>query len=233
MSIRKTNLVCNEFYHIYNRGNGKSVIFLDDEDYDRFIKLLYIANSELKFKFRNEIVRNQIDSFDFERGDTLVNILGWVLMPNHFHIILISHRLDLCEKYNPITEFMRKISTSYSMYFNKKYGRTGSLFEGNFKSSHINEENYFNYIFSYVHLNPIKLIQKDWKQVGIKDKNKATLFLKNYKYSSFPDYFLNERKQGKIINKGILPDYLKTNHSKELFDFFDNCVLHRSDLCKK
>ena len=95
MSKRKTNLVCNEFYHIYNRGNGKSAIFLDDEDYDRFIKILYICNSENNFKFRDSITSLKLDAFDFERGNTLVDILGWVLMPNHFHLILISHRSDL------------------------------------------------------------------------------------------------------------------------------------------
>ena len=231
MSIRKTNLVCNEFYHIYNRGNGKSAIFLDDEDYDRFIKILYICNSENNFKFRDSITSLKLDAFDFERGNTLVDILGWVLMPNHFHLILISHRSDLWEKdYNPITEFMRKVSTSYAMYFNKKYKRTGSLFEGKFKSSHINEENYFNYIFSYVHLNPIKLIQKDWKENGIRDKNISINYLRNYKYSSFLDYFSEYRKQSKIINKMILPEHLKINHTRELIDFFESYVPHRSDL---
>ncbi|MCX6756490.1 MAG: transposase [Candidatus Nomurabacteria bacterium] len=222
MSLRKTNLVQNEFYHIYNRGNGKSQIFLDDEDYERFTKLLYIANSELKFNFRNSIVRNNIDSFDFERGETLVNVLAWVLMPNHFHIILISPRSDLGEKFNPITEFIRKVSTSYSMYFNKKYGRTGSLFEGKFKSNHVGEENYFNYLFSYVHLNPVKLIQKDWKINGINDKNKTIDYLKKYKYSSFFDYFVDSRKYSKIIDRQILPDHIRVNHTRELFDFFEN-----------
>src|ERR1035437_8966182 len=116
MAIRDKNLVPNEYYHLYNRGNGKSKIFLDDEDNDRFIKLLYICNSKNNFVFRDSVVRNKINAFDFERGTPLVSVLAWVLMPNHFHIILISHRSDLCEgNYNPITEFMRKVSTAYVM----------------------------------------------------------------------------------------------------------------------
>jgi len=95
MSLRNTKLVSGEYYHIYNRGNGKSKIFLDEEDYDRFAKLLYVLNSKLSFNFRNSIVRNKINAFDFERGETLVNILCWVLMPNHFHLILISPRQGL------------------------------------------------------------------------------------------------------------------------------------------
>src|SRR3989339_1137640 len=107
MAIRDKNLVINEYYHLYNRGNDKKEIFLDEEDYDRFIKLLYICNSKNDFNFRNSIVRNKINAFDFERGEPLVSIVGWVLMPNHFHIILISHRSDLGEgDYNPITEFL-------------------------------------------------------------------------------------------------------------------------------
>lgn len=220
MAIRDKSLVPNEYYHLYNRGNDKKEIFLDDKDYDHFIKLLYICNSKKEFKFRNSIVRSKINAFDFERGEPLVSILGWVLMPNHFHIILISHRSDLCtEKYNPITEFMRKVSTAYVMYFNKKYGKTGSLFEGKFKSRHIGKENYFNYIFSYVHLNPIKLIQKDWKEKGIADKVKAKEFLEKYKYSSFQDYFGLKRRPELIIDKDSIPEYCLCNHVKDLFEW--------------
>jgi len=219
MAIRDKNLVSNEYYHIYNRGNGKNKIFLDDEDYDRFVKLLYICNSENEFKFRSSIVRNKINAFDFERGVPLVSLLAWVLMPNHLHLVLISPRSDLGEGYNPISEFMRKLSTSYVMYFNRKYGRTGSLFEGKFKSKHIGEENYFNYIFSYTHLNPVKLIQKNWKEKGIIDEKKAIEFLKGYKYSSFQDYFSLKRKQGEIIDKNFLPEYFLCNHVKDLFKY--------------
>jgi putative transposase len=222
MAIRDKSLVPNEYYHLYNRGNDKKEIFLDDKDYDHFIKLLYICNSKKEFKFRTSIVRIKINAFDFERGEPLVSILSWVLMPNHFHIILISHRSDLCtEKYNPVTEFMRKVSTAYAMYFNKKYKRSGGLFEGKFKSRHIGEENYFNYIFSYVHLNPIKLIQKDWKEKGIIDKNKAKDFLEQYEYSSFQDYFGKKRKRECVIDKGSIPEYCLCNHVKDLFKWIN------------
>jgi len=217
MSIRDKNLVPNEYYHIYNRGNGKHEIFLDDEDYDRFTKILYVCNSEQGFNFRDSIIDPKIDAFDFERGVPLVSILAWVLMPNHFHIILISPRSDLGENYNPITEFMRKVSTAYAMYFNKKYGRIGSLFEGKFKSRYIGEENYFNYIFSYVHLNPIKLIQSDSKEKGIIDRGKARDFLEEYKHSSFLDYFGKKRKQNLIIDKSSIPGYCYCHHAKDLF----------------
>ncbi|HUC88572.1 MAG TPA: transposase [Candidatus Paceibacterota bacterium] len=222
MGLRVENLVCKEYYHLYNRGNGKNDIFLDKEDYDHFIKLLYVCNSKRKLVFRENIVNPKIEAFDFEIGTPIVSILAWVLMPNHFHLFVISHRSDLWEEeYNPITEFMRKLSTAYAMYFNKKYSRTGSLFEGKFKSKIVKEENYFNYLFSYIHLNPIKLIQSDWKQKGIKDKNKAKEYLKKYYYSSFYDYFLENRKEIKIINKKFLPEYLKNSHINDLFNWIN------------
>ncbi len=221
MAFRDTNFIENEYFHIYNRGNGKMEIFKDEEDYDRFIKLLYICNSEKSFKFRDNIVDQNLDAWDFEKGESLVEICSWVLMPNHFHLILISHRSDLWEKnYNPITEFMRKLSTAYVMYFNKKYERSGSLFEGKFKSRNVNKDNYFNYLFAYVHLNPVKLIQADWKENGIKDKNKTLEYIKDFKYSSFVDFFNNfNRKEFKILNLTSLPQELVNSNVDDLFEW--------------
>ena len=218
MGARGSNLIEKEYYHIYNRGNGKMEIFKEKEDYKRFMQLLYICNSERSFTFRDVIVDQNIDAWDFERGEALVDIHAWVLMPNHFHIMLVSHRSDLWEeKRNPITEFMRKLSTAYAMYFNKKYKRTGALFEGKFKSKNVGEDSYFNYLFAYIHLNPIKLIQSDWKENGTKDKNRALEFLFKYPYSSFIDFFDSSRKEGKIISSNSLPSHLKSRHVDDLF----------------
>lgn len=221
MGLRDSNLVEKEYYHIYNRGNSKNKIFNSKEDYDRFCKLLFICNSEKSFKFRDSIIDQKKDAWDFERGRPLLEICAWVLMPNHFHIILISHRSDLWNEYNPITEFMRKLSTAYAMYFNKKYNRTGSLFEGKFKSKNISKDSYFNYIFSYVHLNPIKLIQSDWQENGIKRKKGAAEYLTDFPYSSFQDFYGISRKEGAIINKNSLPESFKYNHASELFEWIN------------
>ncbi len=223
MSLRDSNLIEKEYYYIYNRGNGKNRIFNSSEDYDRFCKLLFICNSEKSFKFRDSVIDQKIDAWDFDRGEPLVEICAWVLMPNHFHVILISHRSDLwSEKYNPITEFMRKLSTAYAMYFNKKYKRTGSLFEGKFKSKHIGKDNYFNYLFSYIHLNPIKLIQSDWKENGIKNQKEAISYLADFPYSSFQDFFGFSRKEGGIINRNSLSESFKCDNVSEIFEWIKN-----------
>ena len=214
MSIRKVSFVQGEYYHLYNRGNDKRKIFHDEKDYKYFIKLLYLSNSQSNFKSYNLDRIKNLDVFSLENKDPIVSVGAYVLMPNHFHI-LINQKEDA-----GISKFMQKLCTGYVMYYNKKYKRTGSLFEGKFKSQHLDTDNYLRYIFSYIHLNPIKLIQKDWKEKGITDFNKSVKFLNEYMYSSYIDYEQNfTRKESKIINKKSFPDYFPTQQifKKEVF----------------
>ena len=225
MSIRKVPLVEGEYYHIYNRGNNKQLIFIDDEDRDRFVKLLYLCNSNKRVNFREDIIQSKINAWDFERGDRLVSIGAWVLMPNHFHLYLISLPKSPKQGFgkNNITEFMSKLCTAYSKYFNKKHSRTGSLFEGKFKSVHVEDEVQAKYLFSYIHLNPVKLIQSNWKEIGIRDKIEAISFINTYKWSSLNDYLLIKRSENLILNKEMFPDYFKDPliFKKEIFEWLN------------
>jgi putative transposase len=195
-----------EFYHIYNRGTEKRIIFLDEYDYNRFIFLLYLCNTtgrvDLGDLLRQGLSLSEI--FNEERDDTLVGIGAWCLMPNHFHI-LIKEKAE-----NGISLFMKKLLTSYSMYFNKKYHRSGSLFEGPFKARHLDNNNYLKYQFTYIHLNPIGIIDSGWKDKTIIDRRKAIAFLNNYKYSSYLDYSSQNRPEGNILNKKAFPEYFET-----------------------
>jgi putative transposase len=206
MSMRSINFVEGEFYHIYNRGNSKQIIFLDQKDYQRFVDLLYAVNREEKFNFSDSI--KGISVYEKDDNNPLVAVGAYCLMPNHFHILITPLTKD------GVSRFMQKLSTAYVMYFNKKYKRTGSLFEGKFKSQHSGDDRYLKYLFSYIHLNPIKLIQKDWKEKGIKNKNLVLSFLEKFKYSSFPDYVGENRNQNKIINQKPFPDYFS---NKKIF----------------
>lgn len=220
MSLRRVNLIEGEFYHIYNRGNSKQEIFLDSEDYDRFTKLLYLSNSTTRVNFKEDIVKKKIDVWDFKRGNQIVTIGAWVLMPNHFHLYLTPAQGESLGE--PVVSiFMKKLCTAYTMYFNKKYNRTGTLFEGPFKSVHVSSENQARYLFSYIHLNPVKLIQKDWKEKGIKNKERVFKFLDSYKWGSYFDYMGINRKESKIINRLNFFDYFPTNldFKKEIFDW--------------
>ena len=121
-------------------------------------------------------------------------------MPNHFHLLLTP----LVE--GGVSAFLKKISTSYSMYFNKKNFRTGSLFEGKFKSEHADDDMYLKYLFSYIHLNPVKLIQSDWREKGIKNKAEVLEYLRDYEHSSYPDNN-RLRPESKILNTEKFPEY--------------------------
>lgn len=211
MATRKIAFVQGEYFHVYNRGNSKQPIFWDDEDYKRFTQCLFVCNSKKSFTFRDDIVGKDIDAFSFDRGEPLVSIVAWTLMPNHFHIYLtINPQMsDIWEK-NPLTEFIRKLSTAYVKYINAKYHRTGGLFEGAFKAVHVDTDIYAKYLFSYIHLNAIKLIDPTWKIEGIKDKQKGIEFLDTYQWSSYRDYKGISRDEKAIISTKDFPEYFRT-----------------------
>ena len=217
MSIRKTNFIQGEYYHIYNRGNSKQKIFNDKEDYLRFISLLYISNTKDKFNLYDLQRSSNFNVYKLERNNLLVNIGAYCLMPNHFHI-LITDKVE-----GGISKFMQKLSTAYSMYYNKKYERSGVLFEGKFKSQHIDGDRYFKYLFSYVHLNPVKLIQNDWKEKGIINKKEVIEYLNKYSYSSYLDFIGENRVQNKILNIDSFPKYFsnRTSFLKEIFEWLN------------
>jgi len=200
MSIRKVSFVFGEYYHIYNRGNSKQKIFHNKNDYLYFIKLLHVLNQKDNKQMRDQAHQNIFISH--ENNNPLVSVGAYVLMPNHFHLLITP------TENGDISKYMQKVCTGYVMYYNQKYKRTGSLFEGKFKSRHTDNDNHLKYLFSYIHLNPVKLIDKNWKENGIKDVKKTLDFLDFYDYSSYLDYTSEQkRSQYIILDKKAFPDY--------------------------
>ncbi|MDP3726133.1 MAG: transposase [bacterium] len=213
---RKEQFAENEFYHIYNRGTDKRTIFLDEFDYGRFIRLLHVCNNQ------TAVVMKDLKNFNFSQLTSLVSqytplvaIGAYCLMPNHFHILVKEIRP------RGISQFMGKLLTAYSMYFNKKYERTGALFEGKFKSSRAKNDNYLQYLFAYIHLNPVKLIDPNWKEEGIQDIEKAHSHLLQYPHSSYLDFTGEKRPEGAILNRDpdVFPAYF--DNFKEFNEFID------------
>jgi len=203
MSIRSVPFLFGEYYHIYNRGVDKRTIFLGDHDYKRFQALLYLCNSTKTLDIKGLLQGKALESvYAVDRGDALVDIIIYCLMPNHFHI-LVREKTE-----GGVSKFMQRLSTAYSMYFNSKYERSGTLFEGKFKAKHIDNEAYFMWIFSYIHLNIVKLIDPTWKENGIQNIELVADFVKSYKYSSYYDYFVGERIESVILNKEAAPEYI-------------------------
>lgn len=203
MSQRDKKFVQDEYYHLYNRGVEKRFIFQDEQDYKHFLYLMYLCNTKRSIALR-DIGKN------FDRGEPIVSIGAYCLMPNHFHI-LIKEEIS-----GGISLYMRKLLTGYSMYFNKKNKRTGRLFENSFKSSHIETDRYLRYLYAYIHLNPAKLIDKNWKDKRTKSKSELLKYVFNYKYSSLVEYFKEEYI---IISPHNLPRYFigPKDHKKDLF----------------
>lgn len=148
-----------------------------------------------------------IKLLSLDRGDTLVDLIAYCLMPNHFHLLVREHTEG------GISRFMQKLTTAYTMYFNTRYERTGALFQGKYKAEHAHEDRYLKYLISYIHLNPVKLIEPNWKENGIKNLRKAREFLETYHYSSFQDFSGLERPESCIVSPSTLPKYFETPQS--------------------
>ncbi len=194
--MKKPPFINNYFYHIFNRGVDKRNIFLDDRDYHRFLfglKEFNDVNSTLNLLRRFNLAEGSSTSFKPLPKELLVNVVCYCLMPNHFHFVLKQL------KDNGIPSFMRKLGTGYTNYFNQRYKRSGSLFQGRYKAILIDKDEYINYLIQYIHLNPLELLEPDWKEKGIRDFQKAKDFLTSYRWSDCKNFY-NQNEFLKELN---------------------------------
>jgi len=206
-------------YHVLSRGVDKRKIFMDDEDYLRFIHDLFEFNDKeptlnIGYLFKNQ--KNQyidLRSQYIEKRKFLVNILAFCLMPNHYHL-LIRPAVE-----NGITLFMRKLNIGYAKYFNNKYERKGALFEGRYKSILITDQSHFIHLPYYIHLNSLDLKFPGWRNKEIKNYKEAMKFLESYRWSSFQDY----------IGKKNFPSVTQREF---LLEFFEGSPNYKKDTLK-
>jgi len=191
--MRNINFIDNKIYHIYNRGVDKRNIFLEEEDYLRAIHNLFEFNDTNPAKniyYKTFIIRKpesyeaQLRKIQAGSGHRklLVKILAFCLMPNHFHLLLQQAREE------GITQFMHKFGTGYTNFFNKKYKRSGSLFQGRFKAVSLERNEHLLHLPFYIHLNPLDINFIEWRERKLFDFKKATNFIKTYRWSSYMDY---------------------------------------------
>ena len=196
--MKKPEFVNNEVYHIYNRGVEKRDVFLNNQDYFRFINNLVEFNdikptlpSNIRYLIRNpkaitpQCLEVQLLNID-KSSKPLIEILAFCLMTNHYHL-LVRQLVD-----NGTVKFMQKLGTGYTNYFNQKNERVGSLFQGRFKAVLISTEKHFRYMPLYIHLNPLDLIAPEWREKKLNNFNKAMDFLESYRWSSYLDYIGNK-----------------------------------------
>ena len=174
------------FYHIYNRGNNSEKIFFSEENYAYFLKLL------TKYIF------------------PVADIYAYCLLNNHFHILVRikeKNEIEINKLKFSTVEKPKEVSASrqfshflnaYSQAVNKKYARTGSLFEKRFERKRISDNHYLRQVILYINTNPLKhnLVEKP----------------KDYKWSSYNSHISNAKTK------------LKRNEVIELFDDVENFV---------
>lgn len=147
MPYRTTPLVNGEVYHLFNRGVAKLPIFTNKKDYKRFLETIYYYQFQgPKPKFSQ---LNRFKNLKLEQNKKIVEVLCYCLMPNHYHFLI--RQLEE----NGISEFIKKISDSYTKYFNTKHNRVGPLLQGPFKVVRICDDNQLVHVSRYIHLNPI------------------------------------------------------------------------------
>ena len=218
-----------QFYHIFNRGVEKRKIFLQTSDLFRFISCLYELNDK-----NLVVMRNRIESRKERRknrGATpvirqpLVEIIVFCLMPNHYHLIL-RQLID-----GGISLFMKKLADSYVGYFNLKHNRKGmgSLFQSRFKAVHIKADNQLANLIGYIFTNPVELLEKNWKEEGVRNPKKATKFLESYKWSSYLDY-IGILNFPSVTERQFITEFF--GGSNKIKEFIEEQILHKSEFKK-
>jgi len=148
MSIRKIVFSEDKYYHVFNRGVDKREIFKSQEDlYYFFKRLIDLNNIVIGTSFNSKRFRKSGEVVIDSKNAKMVSIIAYCLLPNHFHLVLKQ------ESEGGISKFMHKLGTSYTMYFNKKYNRSGSLFQGKFKANLIDGDFGLPVLSVYVNLN--------------------------------------------------------------------------------
>ncbi|HEY4160524.1 MAG TPA: transposase [Candidatus Saccharimonadales bacterium] len=160
------------FYHVYARGHSRRRIFLDEQDYLYFLELFerYLAPDIVKSGNRQA----------YPNFYNKVELDAYSLLPNYFHLLVYQHQTG------ELSSFMRSLMTSYSIYFNKKHKRSGSLFESRFRASLVSDEAYLEHITRYIHLIP-----RQWH---------------DYEYSSLP-YYLQRLEVSWLNPKRVLSSF--------------------------
>jgi hypothetical protein len=146
-------------------------------------------------------------------------------MPNHFHLLL----RETTE--GGITMFMRKLGTAYTMYFNIKNERTGNLFVKPFRSRHIENDRYLQYVLQYIHFNPAELYEPGWKHGRAENLSRLYTQLTQYPYSSFGDHAGLNKVTRPILDEQIFSVAHQPSPKQMLEDaalFYAECA-HQGD----
>ena len=127
MRPRRPTYLPDQYYHIYNRGAHKKSIFQEEENY------IFVLQKVQRYRQQFSLA-----------------IIAYCLMPNHYHFLVRQ------DKEHAAGLLPQRVFNSYTKAFNKRYGRSGTLFEGPYKVIHVQEQRYLLHVCRYIHANPVK-----------------------------------------------------------------------------
>lgn len=202
----------DEYYHVYNRGVAHQPTYLSVKTYERFLlSLSYYRFNNTPFKLSRllQIAKTERESVLInlvKSKDKIVELIGFCLMPNHFHILIQQ------KTYGGISKFLKQVTDSYTRYFNTKHERVGPVFQGAFKAVHVTTDEQLLHLSRYIHLNPLVsyVVQKD------------QLF--DYRWSSLSAYLKDDRG---LVNPEVILQQFKSPQSYLKF------VMDQADFGKK
>lgn len=194
------------YYHIYNRGVDRRIIFEDYKDYKTFLSYLQmyldppLQTSDVDLRgLSSQVKVSPSKMLKNYFGD--IRLLAYCLMPNHFHLMIQQNSA------RGIDNFMRSLSTKYVRYFNTRYDRVGPLFQGIYKAVRVSDEYQFVYLSKYIHRNPI----------GTPTCEDNPRKLSEYKFSSYGNYL-----------RQFTQTWLDTNEILELFSIYNKNTSYAS-----
>lgn len=175
--------VPHSYYHVYNRGVSKQVVFVDDDDYRTFLSILkrYLSPKSARTSNRTLYPNYAQD----------VKLLAYCLMPNHYHLLLYQESADGMRK------LMTSVGTAYSMYFNRKYKHVGTVFQQRYRAVRMRDEAQFAHISRYIHMNPSDYHRWEWSSLGYYIGDKHASWLTTTMLPDVGDYrqFLDEYRE--------------------------------------
>ncbi len=219
-----------ELYHVLNHSIEGRNLFLDSQDYARFIHNLYEFNDTRPADNLHRLFdpgMKDLGGLSFQRArKKLVEIHGWCLMKDHYHL-LIS---ELTE--GGLVKFMMKVNVGYAKYYNERYRRHGHVFQGKTKKILIGNEVYFLYILHYLHLNPLDYLAgaSKWRERDkgtIKNTKEALTYLDGYRWSSYFDY-CGKKNFPSILTKDLFGNS-SNNYQEEIEAYLKDVETSSSD----
>ena len=224
--MRKEPFTIGNYVHVYNRGSHKMPIVRDEKDKWHFLEMLYYFNDESSML---NLLRDLHDPSKFDLSDELawpkeweprkpiVKILAFILMENHFHLLLKE------VQENGIAKFMQKLGTSMANHFNNKYQESGGLFQGSYKAKTVEEDEYLEHLSVYIQVKNAFEMYPGGIEKAVKEFDKAYEFASNYSYGSLSNYAGKMNKNSVIVEKELLGNMFPS--PQKYREFAKGCII--------